>query len=128
MEHPGFEPETSDFFFSHVLTTAINERLIRKFNYTNVHVNIWTVDGGWCPTFWFFKSLDNNSIYTLDIQLYICSRSRYLDGKEKPKKMKEKQITKEKKRQENQKNEVIRRKGKDKKRKRKYKRKSASCC
>ena len=62
--------------------------------------------------------------------LNICSTCRYLDGKEKPKKTKEKHITieKEMKRQKNQKNEVIRRKGKDKKRKRKYERKSAGCC
>ena len=68
MEHPGFEPETSDFLFTCPNNrTGINERLIRKFNYTNVHINIWTVDGGWCPTFWFFKSFDNNSIYTSEI-------------------------------------------------------------
>ena len=66
----GIRPRLQTFF-SYVLTTWINERLIRKFNYTNVHVNIWTVDGGWCSTFWFFKSLDNNSIYTQDIYSYI---------------------------------------------------------
>ena len=49
------------------LTTGINDRLIQKSNFTNVYVNIWTVDGGWCPTFWLFKSLDNNPIYTLNI-------------------------------------------------------------
>ena len=29
------------------------------------------VGGGWCPTFWFFKSLDINMVYTLDIGVYI---------------------------------------------------------
>ena len=28
------------------------------------------VDGGWGPTFWFFKSLDNNMVNTLGI--YVC--------------------------------------------------------
>ena len=36
------------------------------------------------------KRTEINSIYTLDIQLYICSTNRYLDGKEKPKKTKDK--------------------------------------
>ena len=27
--------------------------------------------GGWGPTFWFFKSLDNNMVYTLGIYVYI---------------------------------------------------------
>ena len=53
-------PETSDFLFISPKTTGVNERLIRKFNYTNFHVHIWTVDDGWCPTFWFFKSHEIN--------------------------------------------------------------------
>ena len=28
--------------------------------------------GGGCPTFWFFKSLDNNMVYTLGIYIYTC--------------------------------------------------------
>ena len=35
----GIRPKLT--FFSYVLTTGINERLIRKFNYANVHVNIY---------------------------------------------------------------------------------------
>ena len=35
----GIRPKLQTFF-SYVLTTGINERLIRKFNYTNVHINI----------------------------------------------------------------------------------------
>ena len=27
---------------------------------------IFMVDGGWCPTFWFFKSLDNIMVYVKD--------------------------------------------------------------
>ena len=30
----------------------------------------WMVGGGWWATFWFFKSLHNNMVYTLDI--YTC--------------------------------------------------------
>ena len=41
----GIRPKLQTFF-SYVLTTGINERLIRKFNYTNVHVNIY-MDGRW---------------------------------------------------------------------------------
>ena len=29
------------------------------------------VGGGWGPTFWFSKSLDNNMVYTLGIYVYI---------------------------------------------------------
>ena len=63
------------------------------------------MDGGWCPTFLFFKSLDNNSIYTSDIQLYICSTSRYLDGKEKPKKTKDKADNKRKRKEKTRESE-----------------------
>ena len=35
----------------------------------------WVVDGGWCPTFWFFKSLDNNMVYSLGIDIYMCKRN-----------------------------------------------------
>ena len=32
----------------------------------------WSVvGGGWSATFWFFKSLDNNMVYTLGIYVYI---------------------------------------------------------
>ena len=31
----------------------------------------WVVDGGWGTTFWFFKSLDINMVYTLDVYVYI---------------------------------------------------------
>ena len=31
--------------------------------------------GWWCPTFWFFKSLDNNMVYTLGIYVYIYNYS-----------------------------------------------------
>ena len=31
---------------------------------------ILRVDGGWGPTFWFFKSLDINMVYSLGI--YVC--------------------------------------------------------
>ena len=37
--------ETSDFLFICPKTTGVNERLIRKFNYTNFHVNMWMVGG-----------------------------------------------------------------------------------
>ena len=86
--------------------------------------------GGGGPTFWFFKSLNINTIYTSDIQLHILAKAVILTGEKSLKRQNTKEITKEKekKRQENQKNEVIKRKGKDKKRKRKYKGKSASCC
>ena len=46
------------------------------------------------------------------IKRTVCNTRRYLDGKEKPKKTKGKGEEKEKKGQENQKNEVIKRKGK----------------
>ena len=52
--------------------------------------------GGWGPTFSFFKSLDINMVYTLEIQLYIFSTSRYLDGEEKPKKTNDKDQNKKK--------------------------------
>ena len=29
------------------------------------------VDGGWHQTFWFFKSLDNNMVYTLGIYIHV---------------------------------------------------------
>ena len=32
------------------------------------------VGGGWGPTFWFFKSLDNNMVYSLGIDIYICAK------------------------------------------------------
>ena len=37
----------------------------------------WMVDGGWGPTFWSFKSLDNNTKYSLgiDIYIYMCKRN-----------------------------------------------------
>ena len=35
----------------------------------------WVVGGGWGPTFWFFKSLDNNMVYTLGIYVYIYNYS-----------------------------------------------------
>ena len=32
--------------------------------------------GGWCPTFWFFKSLDNNKVYiSLGIDVYVYKRN-----------------------------------------------------
>ena len=34
------------------------------------------VDGGWWPTFWFFKSLDNNMVYSYDIDVYVYKRNR----------------------------------------------------
>ena len=102
---------------------------------------IFMVDGGWCPTFWFFKSLDNIMVYVKEIRVFwgrspevrgdlrpprawwsarveprqenqnwfdiylryiviFCSTSRYLNGKEKPKKTKEKQIAKKKRRKD----------------------------
>ena len=33
---------------------------------------VWMVDGGWCPTFCFFKSLDINMVYTSDIYINYC--------------------------------------------------------
>ena len=33
------------------------------------------VNGGWGPTFWFFKSLDNNMVYSLGIDIYMCKRN-----------------------------------------------------
>ena len=61
------------------------------------------------PTFWFFKSLDINTIYTSDIQLHILAKAVILTGEKSLKRQNTKEITKEKekKRQENQKNEVI---------------------
>ena len=31
----------------------------------------WMVGGGWGTTFWSFKSLDNNTKYSLGIDIYI---------------------------------------------------------
>ena len=31
----------------------------------------WVVGGGWVTTFWFFKSLDINMVYTLGVYVYI---------------------------------------------------------
>ena len=44
---------------------------------------IWLAGGGWavggvgCPTVLFFKSLDNNMVYSLGIPIYIRNRNRY---------------------------------------------------
>ena len=35
----------------------------------------WVVTGGW-RTFFVFKSLDNNMVYTFDIDVYVCKRNR----------------------------------------------------
>ena len=34
------------------------------------------VGGGWGLTFWFFKSLENNMVYTLGIDVYVYKRNR----------------------------------------------------
>ena len=31
----------------------------------------WMGGGGWCPTFWFLKYLDDNMVFTLDIDVYV---------------------------------------------------------
>ena len=36
----------------------------------------WMVDGGWCPTFWFFKSLENIMVYSLGIYIFLHKRNR----------------------------------------------------
>ena len=61
---------------------------------------------------WFFNSLNINTIFTSDIQLHILAKAVILTGKRSLKRQNMKEITKEKekKRQENQKNEIIRRK------------------
>merc|ERR1712030_156706 len=62
-------------------------------------------------------------VFKNSVKRAFCSTSRYLDGKEKSRKTKIKEITKEKekKRQENQKNEVIKRKKKKKNKKKRKK-------
>ena len=35
----------------------------------------YLVGGGWWPTFWFFKSLDKNMVYTLCIYIYLLTLS-----------------------------------------------------
>ena len=44
---------------------------------------IFMVDGGWCPTFWFFKSLDNNMVYVKEIRVF-WGRSPEARGDLKP--------------------------------------------
>ena len=70
--------------------------------------------------FWFFKSLDINTIFTSEIQLDILAKAVILTGKRSLKRQNMKEVTKEKekKRQENQKNEIIKWKGKYKNKKR----------
>ena len=88
------------------------------------------MDGGWLvvSNFWFFKFLDNKSIYTSDIWLYICSTSHCLDGIEKPKKTKDKADKKRKEKTRESEKRSYKKKGKDTKRQRKCKGKSANCC
>jgi len=42
---------------------------------------IYLVGGGWWPTFWFLKSLDNNMVYSLGIDIYICVKGIFVEQK-----------------------------------------------
>ena len=39
------------------------------------------MDGGWCPTFWFFKSIDNYMVYSLGIGIYIHVNNESMQNK-----------------------------------------------
>ena len=68
---PGSKSEALQLGVHLILSYFIRISLLSAETFFYFGVGWLVVGGGWMPTFWFFKSLDINMVYTLGVYVYI---------------------------------------------------------